>query len=40
MRVLMMHLDADDAEVTGRLLARAALEHRSEDNAEVIAQSA
>ena len=29
---------ADDAEVTRRLLARAALEHRSDDTAEVIAQ--
>ena len=33
-----LHLDADDAEVTRRLLARAALEHRSDDTAEVIAQ--
>jgi adenylate kinase len=32
-----LHLDADDAEVTRRLLARAALEHRSDDTAEVIA---
>jgi adenylate kinase len=33
-----LHLHADDAEVTRRLLARAALEHRSDDTAEVIAQ--
>ena len=33
-----LHLDADDATVTRRLLARAALEHRSDDTAEVIAQ--
>src|SRR5215469_5013174 len=33
-----LHLDANDAEVTRRLLARAALEHRSDDTAEVIAQ--
>ena len=33
-----LHLDADDAEVTRRLLARAALERRSDDTAEVIAQ--
>jgi adenylate kinase len=33
-----LHLDADDTEVTRRLLARAALEHRSDDTAEVIAQ--
>jgi adenylate kinase len=33
-----LHLDADDAEVTRRLLARAALEHRSDDTKEVIAQ--
>jgi adenylate kinase len=33
-----LHLDADDAEVTRRLLGRAALEHRSDDTAEVIAQ--
>jgi len=33
-----LHLEADDAEVTRRLLARAALEHRSDDTAEVIAQ--
>ena len=33
-----LHLDAADAEVTRRLLARAALEHRSDDTAEVIAQ--
>jgi len=33
-----LHLDASDAEVTRRLLARAALEHRSDDTAEVIAQ--
>ena len=35
---LALHLEADDAEVTRRLLARAALEHRSDDTAEVIAQ--
>jgi adenylate kinase len=33
-----LHLDAGDAEVTRRLLARAALEHRSDDTAEVIGQ--
>jgi adenylate kinase len=33
-----LHLNAGDAEVTRRLLARAALEHRSDDTAEVIAQ--
>jgi adenylate kinase len=33
-----LHLRADDAELTRRLLARAALEHRSDDTAEVIAQ--
>jgi adenylate kinase len=33
-----LHLQADDAEVTRRLLARAVLEHRSDDTAEVIAQ--
>jgi adenylate kinase len=33
-----LHLDAGDAEVARRLLARAALEHRSDDTAEVIAQ--
>jgi adenylate kinase len=33
-----LHLDADDAVVTRRLLARAALEHRSDDTADVIAQ--
>lgn len=33
-----LYLDANDAEVTRRLLARAALEHRSDDTAEVIAQ--
>ena len=33
-----LHLQADDAEVTRRLLARAAIEHRSDDTAEVIAQ--
>src|SRR5215467_9339109 len=33
-----LHLQADDAEVTRRMLARAALEHRSDDTAEVIAQ--
>ena len=32
-----LHLDADDTEVTRRLLARAALEHRSDDTADVIA---
>jgi adenylate kinase len=33
-----LHLDAVDAEVTRRLLARAALEHRSDDTEQVIAQ--
>jgi adenylate kinase len=33
-----LHLQADDAELTRRLLARAALEHRSDDTAEVIGQ--
>jgi adenylate kinase len=33
-----LHLDADDAEVTRRLLARAALEHRSDDTEQVIGQ--
>jgi adenylate kinase len=33
-----LNLQADDAEVTRRLLARAAIEHRSDDTAEVIAQ--
>ncbi len=33
-----LHLRADDAELTRRLLARAALEHRSDDTAEIIAQ--
>ena len=33
-----LHLQADDAELTRRLLARAALEHRSDDTAEVIAE--
>jgi adenylate kinase len=33
-----LHLQADDAEVTRRLLARASIEHRSDDTAEVIAQ--
>jgi adenylate kinase len=33
-----LHLQADDGEVMRRLLARAALEHRSDDAAEVIAQ--
>jgi adenylate kinase len=33
-----LHLQAGDAELTRRLLARAALEHRSDDTAEVIAQ--
>jgi adenylate kinase len=33
-----LHLDVGDAEVTRRLLARAALEHRSDDTAQVIAQ--
>ena len=32
-----LHLDVGDAEVTRRLLARAALEHRSDDTADVIA---
>ena len=33
-----LHLKADDAEVTRRLLARAALERRSDDTADIIAQ--
>jgi adenylate kinase len=33
-----LHLQANDAELTRRLLARAAIEHRSDDTAEVIAQ--
>src|SRR5262252_1289466 len=33
-----LHLNASDAEVTRRMLARAALERRSDDTAEVIAQ--
>jgi adenylate kinase len=33
-----LHLQAGDAELTRRLLARAALEHRPDDTAEVIAQ--
>jgi adenylate kinase len=33
-----LHLDAGHAEVTRRLLARAALEHRSDDTEQVIAQ--
>ena len=33
-----LHLDAGDAEVTRRLLARAAIEHRSDDTEQVIAQ--
>ena len=33
-----LHLQADDAELTRRLLARAALEHRSDDTQKVIAQ--
>jgi adenylate kinase len=33
-----LHLQADDAELRRRLLARAALEHRSDDTSEVIAQ--
>jgi adenylate kinase len=33
-----LHLQADDAELTRRLLARAALEHRSDDTREIIAQ--
>ncbi len=33
-----LHLQAGDAELTHRLLARAALEHRSDDTADVIAQ--
>jgi len=37
-RDVALHLEAGDAELTRRLLARAALEHRSDDTAEVIAQ--
>ena len=33
-----LHLAVDDEELTRRLLARAALEHRSDDTADVIAQ--
>jgi adenylate kinase len=33
-----LHLQASDEEVTRRLLARAVLEHRSDDTAEIIAQ--
>jgi adenylate kinase len=33
-----LHLQADDAELVRRLLARAALEHRSDDTAKIIAQ--
>ncbi len=33
-----LHLQADDEELMRRLLARAALEHRSDDTAEIIAQ--
>jgi adenylate kinase len=33
-----LHLQADDEELTRRLLARAALEHRSDDTGEVIAR--
>ena len=33
-----LHLEADDAELMRRLIARAALEHRSDDTADVIAQ--
>ena len=33
-----LHLQADDAELMRRLLARAALEHRTDDTAKVIAQ--
>ena len=33
-----LHLQADDAELVRRLLARAALDHRSDDTREIIAQ--
>jgi adenylate kinase len=33
-----LHLQADDAELIRRLLARAALEHRSDDTPDIIAQ--
>jgi adenylate kinase len=33
-----LHLQADDAELMRRLLARAALEHRSDDTREIISQ--
>jgi adenylate kinase len=33
-----LHLQADDAELVRRLLARAALEYRSDDTADIIAQ--
>ena len=35
---VVLHLEADDAELMRRLLARAAIEHRSDDTADVIAQ--
>ncbi len=35
---MALHLQAGDAELTRRLLARAALEHRSDDTAGIIAQ--
>jgi adenylate kinase len=33
-----LHLQADDEELMRRLLARAALEHRSDDTADIIGQ--
>jgi adenylate kinase len=33
-----LHLEADDEELMRRLLARAALEHRSDDTADIIGQ--
>jgi adenylate kinase len=35
---VVLHLEADDEELTRRLLARAAIEHRSDDTEDVIRQ--
>jgi adenylate kinase len=35
-----LHLQAGDGELMRRLLARAALEHRSDDTPDIIAQAA
>jgi adenylate kinase len=35
---VVLHLQADDGELMRRLVARAALEHRSDDTADVIAR--